>query len=69
MSDGQYLYAARHAINETCPSLYYTTGDDNFPNGQLIASERLDDSDSWEDVPIHHILVMDTQDSPELIAL
>jgi len=69
MSDGQYIYAARHAINEACPSLYYTTEDDNFPNGQLIASERLNDSDSWQEVQKHHILILDAQDSPELIAL
>lgn len=69
LSDGERLYALRHALNHDCPSLYYTTDDDSFPEGQLIASERLTGSDYWQPVPEHHLLIIDRHEPPELIAL
>lgn len=69
VSDGKRLYAVRHALNHDCPSLYYTTDDDAFPGGQLIASERLTPSDYWQPVPEHQLLILDPQEPPELIAL
>jgi len=36
ISDGERLYAARHGLNHESPSLYYTTDDELFPDGQLI---------------------------------
>ncbi|MDQ2693890.1 MAG: class II glutamine amidotransferase [Pseudomonadota bacterium] len=69
VSDGRRLYAARHAINDACPSLYYSLDDDAFPGGQLVASERLTGAGFWQPVPEHHLLVLDPQEPPELIAL
>jgi len=69
VSDGQSIHAARHAINAPCPSLYYTTDDDQFPGGQLVASERLTASDYWQAVPEHCILILDPQQPPELMPL
>ncbi len=69
VSDGEMLYASRHAMNHACPSLYYTTDDELFPNGQLIASERLTDSEFWQPVPEHHILVLDPEEPPDLLSL
>lgn len=69
VSDGERVYAARHAINDTCPSLYFTTDDDSFPNGQLIASERLTDETYWHMVPDHTILILDPEQPPELLAI
>lgn len=69
VSEGRRIYALRHAVNEPCPSLYYTTDNDGFPGGQLIASERLDKSGFWQPVPEHHLLVIDREEPPELIAL
>jgi glutamine amidotransferase len=69
VTDGERLIAARHALHHECPSLYYTTDDDGFPGGQLIASERLTAADFWQPVPEHHILILDPQAPPELIDL
>lgn len=69
LSDGERLYAVRHAVNAECPSLYYTVDDENFPGGQLIASERLTETEFWQPVPEHHILILDPDEPPELLAL
>lgn len=69
VSDGERLYATRHALNDDCPSLYYTTDDEAFPGAQLVASERLTDAAFWQPVPEHHILILDPDEPPELIGL
>ena len=69
ITDGQRLYAARHAFNHDCPSLYYITDDESFPGAQLIASEPLTQADFWQPVPEHHILILDPEQPPELIPL
>jgi len=69
ISDGERLYAARHALGDECPTLYYTTDDDSFPNAQLIASEPLTESGVWQSVPEHQILVLDPDEPPELLSL
>ena len=70
ISDGERIYASRHAINHECPSLYYTTDDDGFPEGaQLVASEPLTESGLWRAVPEHHVLILDPEAPPELLAL
>ena len=69
ISDGVKLYASRHGLNHECPSLYYTTDDEMFPGGQLIASERFSENGFWQPVPEHHILVLDPNSPPELQAL
>ena len=69
VTDGIKLYAARHGINHECPSLYYTTDDELFPAGQVIASERLTEDDFWQPVPEHHLLIIEPDNPPELLAL
>lgn len=69
VSEGTRLYAVRHAVNDPCPSLYYSTDDECFPGAQLIASEPLDSSGIWQPVPEHHILILDPEEPPELIEL
>ena len=69
VADGERLYAARHGLNHECPSLYYTTDDELFPGGQLIASERFSENGFWQPVPEHHILILDPNSPPELQAL
>lgn len=69
ISDGELLYAVRHAINHDCPSLYYTTDDEQFPDAQLIASERLNSTGLWQPVPEHHVLIISADEPPELLAL
>jgi glutamine amidotransferase len=69
VSDGERIYAVRHAVNADCPSLYYAVNDDAFPQGQLLASEPLTDSQLWESMPEHHLLTLDPVEPPELIPL
>jgi glutamine amidotransferase len=69
ISDGEGWYAARHAINAACAPLYFTTDDEAYPDAELIASEPLTDSEFWQPVPEHHVLILDPYEPPELIAL
>ncbi len=69
VTDGERIYAARHAHNAECPSLYYSIDDDAFPDGQLLASEYLTDAEFWLSVPRHHLLILDPEGPPELLAL
>lgn len=69
ISDGELLYAARHAINHDSPSLYYSTDDESFADAQLIASERLTSEGLWQPVPEHEVLVLSADEPPELLAL
>lgn len=69
VSDGERVYAVRHAINHACPTLYYITDDEAFPGAQVVASERLTASDYWQPVPDHHILILDPEEPAELLAL
>ncbi|MEO5702510.1 MAG: class II glutamine amidotransferase, partial [Gammaproteobacteria bacterium] len=69
ISDGEGLYAARHAVNAECAPLYYNTDDEAFPNGQLIATDPLTDSGFWQPVPEHHMLILNVDGPPELLAL
>jgi glutamine amidotransferase len=69
LGDGHRIYALRHAVNGDCPSLYYTAEDAEYPGGQLVASERLTESDSWQPVPEHSLLILDAAAPPQLISL
>lgn len=66
VSDGRRLCALRHALRHACPSLYYCTDHEGYPDGQLIASEPLDHTALWNPVPPHHLLVLDPDEPPEL---
>lgn len=51
LSDGENIYASRHAINGLCPSLYYTNNNKEFGLGnQLLVSEKLNNFDNWHTV-------------------
>jgi glutamine amidotransferase len=69
VSDGERIYATRHGYNHECASLYYTTDDELFPGGQLVASERFSKDSFWQPVPEHHLLILDPHNPPELLAL
>lgn len=70
LSDGRRIVASRHAVNNDCPSLYYTTDDEDFPEGAaLVASEPLTDRERWHPVPSSHLLILDPDEPPELLAL
>ena len=70
IGDGRRIVASRHAVNMDCPSLYYTTDDEAFPDGSVvIASEPLTDREAWRAVPPHHLLCVEPDTPPELLAL
>lgn len=65
ISDGQALYAVRHAINGEAPSLYYY-----FDNQQyLIASERFNQNPDWHALETGQLMVARQAQSPQLIQL
>jgi glutamine amidotransferase len=53
ISDGDMLYACRHALNGNCPSLYYLLKQD----GIWIASEPLSQKDAWTTIPNHKFII------------
>ena len=70
ISDGEALYACRHAINGgQCPSLYYTDSHPAFPNAVVIASERFSRPECWQAVTGHSLLVVGPDKSITPIAL
>ena len=69
LCDGNTVIALRHAINNACPSLYYTNNDQMFPDASIIASERLTEDTHWQPVPEHHLVVINKDQKPEIIAL
>lgn len=69
ISDGRRLYGLRVSSGADAPSLYYTTDDETFPGGQLIASEPLTESEYWRPVPAQHLLILDPDEPPALEAL
>jgi glutamine amidotransferase len=68
VTDSESLYAARHAMNVNCPPLYYSVDDDAFPEGQLVASEPLTESEFWQPLPEYHLLILNPHRPPELFA-
>lgn len=69
VSDGRKLIAARHATNQECDTLYFTSEDTEFPGAQLVSTTPLTDSPGWQAVPEHHLLVIQQDFPPELTRL
>lgn len=69
VSDGENLYAVRHAINGSCPTLYFAPKGTVFPDATVIASERLTQSPDWQPLPEHNLMVITAATGPEFIAL
>jgi len=70
LSDGEKLYALRHAINGESPSLYYANNTNEFAeNNQLIASERLNDDANWNAINDDEIIVLQQQSVMQKIKL
>jgi len=69
MSDGEKFYVIRHALNNNCPTLYYTQNDESYPDSVLVASECLTESASWQPVPEHSLLILSKNSDPEIVSL
>jgi len=62
LSDGEKLYAIRHAINGQSPSLYYANNTTEFgEHNQLIASEKLNNDANWNIINENEIIVLQQQ--------
>jgi glutamine amidotransferase len=68
VSDGQCLYAVRHATNCGCAPLYYSVDDDSFPEGQILASQPLTEAEFWQPIPSDNMLILRPDAPPELIS-
>lgn len=69
IGDGSRLFALRHTVNGGCRELYFTTDDEDFPDGMLIASAPLTQTELWQAVPAHHLLILDPEAPAQLLAL
>ena len=62
ISDGDSVYACRHAINGGhCPSLYYTESHPHFPDAVVIASEPFSLAAHWQAIKEHSLLRINPQ--------
>ncbi len=57
LSDGRSVCALRHAVNDRCPSLYYSERDPGYPGALLVASEKLTRARGWRTLPPHSLLL------------
>jgi len=69
VGDGTQFYVLRHAINGKCPTLYYSTEENEFPDAILIASEALTKSGKWQAVPEHSYCTISDITPPNFISL
>jgi glutamine amidotransferase len=69
VGDGTRFYILRHAINGQCPTLYYSTEENEFPDSILIASEALTESGKWRTVPEHSCSTISDNSPPDFNSL
>jgi gamma-glutamyl hercynylcysteine S-oxide hydrolase len=69
VGDGTQFYIMRHAINGQCPTLYYCTEENEFPDSILIASEALTESGKWQVVPEHSYAKINNNIHPNFVSL
>ena len=70
LSDGETIYASKHAINGLCPSLYYGLSIDGFPeNSQLLVSEKLNDDNNWQAIDDNSIIIIQPNQKIELLKI
>jgi glutamine amidotransferase len=69
VGDGTKFYILRHAINGQCPTLYYSTGENEFPDSVLIASEALTESGKWQTFPEHSYCTISDNFAPDFSSL
>jgi len=69
VGDGTNFYILRHAINGQCPTLYYSTDENEFPDSVLIASEALTESGKWQTFPEHSYCTISDNSAPDFSSL
>lgn len=59
LTDGEYVYAARYAVNGESPSMYYGQGVEGYePNSQMLSSEPLTSAPQWEAVDDNQLVII-----------
>ncbi|HEX9647756.1 MAG TPA: ergothioneine biosynthesis protein EgtC [Alphaproteobacteria bacterium] len=66
IADGERIYATRHALSHASPSLYVGGDAELFDGGWLVASEPLTGGGGWQEVPDHHLVVIEAGREPRL---
>lgn len=59
LTDGNSMALTRHSTEGPGNSLYLLEDGDRFPDGVVVASERLDGDAGWREVPDRHLLAVD----------
>ncbi|MEO3428705.1 class II glutamine amidotransferase [Pelagibius sp. CAU 1746] len=58
LSDGQTVYAVRHASDQAPPSLYWRAADCGGKRSVSVVSEPLEQPETWQSVPADRVLVV-----------
>lgn len=69
VGDGHRFCVMRHAINGNCPSLYFSTTEDDMPDAIAVASEAMTESGHWEVFPEHSYATMSNHAQPTFLSL
>jgi len=67
VSDGEQVLALRRAWGQDCAPLVFTASCELMDGAQCVASQVLDES-TWQSVPPHHLLILDRERPPEVVA-
>lgn len=60
VTDGERMAFTRFSSEGPGNSLYFAEGPGAFPDGVVVASERLDGDERWREVPDRHLLTVET---------
>ncbi len=66
VTDGNAMAFTRYSTEGPGNSLYFVQGAGAFPDGVVIASERLDGDEGWREVPDRHLLCVDRENGATL---
>lgn len=69
LTDGQSIYAVRHASDQRPPSLYWRTSDCGAGASVSVVSEPLEQPETWQSVPAEQVLVVGSDLSVGFAAL
>ena len=58
LTDGQTIYAVRHASDQRPPSLYWRASDCGAGTSVSVVSEPLEEPETWQSVPAEQVLVV-----------
>lgn len=69
VSDGESLVFSRYSVERPNPSLYWHPAHPDYPGGQLLASERLDQEPGWQAVKENSLSILRPGREPQVTLL